>query len=337
MADHIVTTEDSGRLLMVGWEGNDPSEPISLLEKYRPTGLVFFRRNFPGSYEALKKDIREIHRAARKILRRNILMALDHEGGVVNRLPLDETLIPSHGELTYMARMSGLAKVEKVSRDIALVLKDLGFNFNLAPVADLAGAGDFMEKRSFGRDPKEASRVALAFWEGHRQAGLLNCAKHFPGLGSAREDPHEVLPVVDKPLSDLLEKDGMPFRTLIQRGLQAVMTTHALFVDADPDRPATFSEKIAGALKNDFEFKGPILTDDLEMGALNHVEGIEGPGDAAVKAVQSGHDLVLVCRREENVEEASLKIEEALVDGIISPTRFRQAILRVGRLVKLLA
>jgi beta-N-acetylhexosaminidase len=325
--------DDAGRLLMIGWEGNEASEPISLIEKYRPAGLVFFKRNYPGSHDSLKELLYTIKTNALKILGRPILLALDHEGGTVNRLPLEETALPSHRALSEMAKTSGFDKVIELSYKVAVSLKNLGLNFNLAPVLDLQGQKAYIGERSFSSFSEETKEVAKAFFEGHRLAGLLTCGKHFPGLGSSISDPHKDLPVVVRSVKELWEEDGLPYRELINLGLEAVMTTHALFRGVDPILPATFSEKVVTLLKEDYAFKGLVLTDDLEMGAL---DGIFSKGESAVQSIQAGHDLALICRHEENILSASEALQKAILDGALSQKRLRQALLRLGKVLKTL-
>lgn len=327
----IEETEKAGRLLMIGWEGKDPSEAISLLEEFHPTGLVFFKRNYTGSYDSLRTIIRVITGAAEKILGRPIIMALDHEGGRVNRLPLDETFLPSPRELGEIAARDGIRKVIDLSFKAGNALKDLGFTLNLAPVLDLSGENAYIGDRSFSSDPDHVARAAGAFWEGQFKAGILTCAKHFPGLGSSLTDPHKELPLIVKPSADLWDEDGKPFRELISFGVNAIMTTHALYRSVDPVLPATFSEKVVSLLKNDYAFKGPVLTDDLEMGAL---DGIFSPGEAALRAVNAGHDLVLVCRDKLSIRNAFDRLKYAVVNGEITPRRLRESLLRVRKAMR---
>ena len=327
----VGAAEQAGRLLMIGWEGQDPSEAISLVEELHPAGLVFFKRNYPGSYGSLKKILRAITGSAEKILGRPILMALDHEGGAVNRLPLEETMIPSARRLSEIAASEGPGRIMDISYRAAKALRDLGFNFNLAPVLDLGGDGAYIGERSYGRDPDLAARAAGAFWEGHFKAGVMTCGKHFPGLGSSIVDPHADLPVVIKPVQELWDEDGRPFRELISLGVAAVMTTPALYRSVDPHLPATFSQKVTGMLKGEYAFKGPVLTDDLEMGALR---GIFPPGEAALRAVNAGHDLALVCQSAENIRSAGERLKRAVVDMEITPTRLREALLRLRKLMR---
>jgi beta-N-acetylhexosaminidase len=326
--------EEAGRLLLIGFEGDDASEAASLAEEYRPAGFVFFARNYPGSPTALKALLTEIAQRAFKALKRPPLLALDQEGGTVSRLPLEETALPSAAEMAALARDKGLEALEELSFRAGKALRQLGFNFNLAPVLDVSSEGAYIGTRSFSASPDEVSRCATAFFAGQKRAGLVTCGKHFPGLGQASSDPHSELPVVAADLRAVWDRDLKPFRDLTVRGIPAMMTTHALFRAVDPLLPGTLSPRVVDLLKRDVGFKGLALTDDLEMGAIADTFP---PGRAAWEAVVAGHDLALVCRRRENVEEAREGLLKALKDYDITPSRQREARLRLARTLKLIA
>jgi beta-N-acetylhexosaminidase len=318
--------------MLIGWEGQETEEILSLLEDFRPAGFVFFKRNYPGSPQKLREQIAEVNLRAAKLLKRKLLWALDQEGGTVTRLFLPETTLPSAGEMGALAAREGLGALEGLCYRVGLALRELGFNFNLAPVLDVrAEDGSYIGSRSFSADPQECARAGAAFARGFSRAGLLCCGKHFPGLGPSMLDPHLDLPVVSQNVQVHYDRDGLPFRELIAQGIPAVMTTHVLHRALDGVLPATFSEGILALLKKDYGFKGLVLTDDLEMGALS---GIFNADQSAVEAVKAGHDLVLVCRRRENIQKARDGLARAIAEFAISPRRSREAQLRLTRALK---
>ncbi|MDR1314233.1 MAG: hypothetical protein LBQ12_11200 [Deltaproteobacteria bacterium] len=320
--------EAAGRLLLIGFEGTDASEAVNLAEEYRPAGFILFARNYPGSAASLKAMLSEISEKASRALKRPPLIALDQEGGTVSRLPLEETRLPSALEMARLARENGPEALEELSYKAGAALRDLGFNFNLAPVLDVGSEGAYIGTRSFSDQADEVSLFASAFFAGQKRAGLLTCGKHFPGLGRALADPHCELPVVDSGLQEIWDRDLKPFRVLSAKGISAVMTTHALFRAVDPLLPGTISPRVVDLLKRDVGFKGLALTDDLEMSALS---GILPPGRAAWEAVAAGHDLALVCRGRGNIEQAREGLLKALKDYDIPPSRAREAKLRLTR------
>ncbi|MDR0355157.1 MAG: hypothetical protein LBJ64_05425 [Deltaproteobacteria bacterium] len=299
--------KQAGSLMILGWEGTDLAEPLSLIEKYRPAGLIFFKRNYPpGGGEELRLQLRTLQARALEVMERPLLLAIDNEGGTVRRLPEPHLQLPSASE----ARELSLGDVFELSLNSARELNRLGFNLNLAPVADLEVAGSFMGTRCYSGDPLEVAACVKVFVEGFRAAGVLCCAKHFPGLGAANKDPHNDLPTVS------LDKKQMqnhlkPFRELIQINIPMVMTSHCRYPGVGVDAPATFAPEIPALLRREMNFEGLVLTDDLEMGAVSNEMDL---GEAAVKAILAGHDAVLVCRKAELIE----KVHQALVDALIS-------------------
>jgi beta-N-acetylhexosaminidase len=312
----------AGGLLMIGWEGPTAQEALELLEEFKPRGLVFFKRNYPpGGPAELQEGLRQIVEYGRKLRGEPFLLAIDNEGGTVRRLPEPFIQLPS----ARQAAQSGALQVKQMAWESGQQLAQLGFNVNLAPVLDVDCQGNYMDSRSYGSDPEVVSEHAQAFMEGFRQAGLLTCGKHFPGLGAAKCDPHKVLPTVDEDL-DGMEKHLSPFKSLISQGIPLIMTTHCLYPALDANRPATFSPKIVDHLKHDLGFTGPVLTDDLQMGAVtNNLLG----GEAALAAFEAGHDLILVCRERPLIKAAFDALVGALASGRIKKERLQQAQSRV--------
>jgi beta-N-acetylhexosaminidase len=312
--------------MLVGWEGNGLQEPLGLLEDFGPAGLVFFRRNYPpGGGPELREQLARIGARALEVLGRPVLLALDGEGGLVKRLPPPHVQLPA----APMAALMGPGRIFEMALEAGREMALLGFNLNLAPVLDLQVEGGIMAGRSYGPDPGLVAGCARAFMEGFRAAGVLTCAKHFPGLGAAMEDPHSVLPSIGLG-PEAMAPHLRPFGELAASGLPMVMTSHCLYPGLGLDRPATFHGAAAAMLRGRLSFDGPILSDDLEMGA---VAGNLPVGEAAVQAVQAGHDLVLVCRRRRAIEEAHGALALALASGRLDASRQLASLGRLGRLL----
>ncbi|MDR1922144.1 MAG: beta-N-acetylhexosaminidase [Candidatus Adiutrix sp.] len=330
-ADSPWLNEAAGRLLIVGFEGVDFSPELeTLITAVRPAGLVFFRRNYPepDGPARLRRLIEKASGLSLSLTGRPLLVAIDHEGGTVQRLPPPYTAVPPASELAAGLTASEMGElIERAAAELAAT----GFNFNFAPVADVSSPlSAFVGSRSYGDDPETVANFGLAFVDACRRCGVLSCAKHFPGLGSAAVDPHQDLPVIAVPGDRLMLVDVEPFRRLIVRDLPAVMTTHALYPALDAEYPATFSERIVGLLKKDLGFQGPVLTDDLEMGALKN----QPIGEAAVRAVRAGHDFLLVCRRADYIDECRRGLAEAVARGRLSETRLEDAFSRQALLLR---
>lgn len=295
----------SGGFLVVGWEGREVAEPLELVERIRPAGLIFFRRNFPaGGGPELASQLGAVKQKAESLGISDFILALDNEGGLVRRLPEPFVQLPKASDAGSEAEIAAMA--EASGRE----LRQLGFNVNFAPVLDVDTCGGFMRERCFGSDAPSVARKARAFIEGFAKAGVLCCGKHFPGLGAAVIDPHESLPTVSIPVGELKVKHMAAYQDLAGAGgpLSMVMTTHCLYPGLDADEPATFSPRCVQALREGMFFDGLIFTDDLEMGAVK----AGSVGQAAVKALRAGHDLALICRGIANIQAAVNELSSAM-------------------------
>lgn len=307
-----------GRLLMIGLEGQELTpEARSLMLDVRPGGIILFKRNVEGGPEQVAGLVRACQDLALAEFGRPLLVAIDQEGGPVRRLSPPFSVLPSQREMAETLTAEDIRCLGvRSGRELAAV----GVNFNLTPVLDLNIDRDacFMAQRSFGPDPDLAATLGLALMDGHAEQGVLTCAKHFPGIGDTRLDPHEELPTVGHPIERLRRLELIPFVRAISRGLAAVMTSHVIFPALDPDRPATFSSIIqTSLLRKELGFEGLLLTDDLEMGAIVRHGRV---GSAAVKAVEAGADLALICHRADRIIEARDELARAVRAGLI-PTR----------------
>ncbi len=197
------------------------------------------------------------------------------------------------------------ALFRKHGRVIGENCRALGFNVDFAPVLDLAyeASRSVMSSRAVSDDPKQVVAYAREFLRGLRDAGVLGCGKHFPGLGEATLDTHHELPSVEKSLRKLWEEDLVPYRSLStsrRRELPMVMVSHAAYPKVTGDRtPASLSKKwITGILRKRIRYSGLIVSDDMEMGAVLKFAPIE---QAVVQHIRAGGDLALICHKEEMV------------------------------------
>lgn len=316
-----------GRMLMVGFEGEEMTSDVrELLLTVRPAGIILFQRNLGRGPEQAARLVGACQDLARSVFGRPLLAAIDQEGGPVRRLGPPFSVLPSQRE---MAENLGPDEVRALGSTSGRELAAVGINFNLAPVLDLTTEPEamYMAERSFGSDPELAASLGLALIDGHAKHGVLTCAKHFPGIGDVGLDPHQDLPTVAHPAARLKELEVTPFARAIARGVPAVMTSHVNFPGLDPDGPATFSTRIqTDLLRTELGFKGLVLTDDLEMGAIlrNYPVGL-----SAVRAVLAGADLVLVCRRADLIMEARQALIEAMRQAEITTGRLEETSARL--------
>ena len=212
----------------------------------------------------------------------------------------------------------------------AAALKSLGFNVNLAPVLDLSGAdpGNGIGDRGFGEDPRRVADLAEIVLKVHRKAGVLPVGKHFPGLGAARADTHLTLPVIRRARSLLWRRDLLPYRRL-RTLLPMVMVGHAYYpaLQGKTVAPATLSPAVVETLlRRRIGYRGLVLTDDLEMGAVD--QALDGAAQAR-KALAAGGDGLMFSRSEERIREAREGLLRALAEGGIEAARLEVSLRRI--------
>lgn len=293
-----------GQLIVGGYDGDAlPTRFLGALGKGHRGGAILFKRNLP-SIEVAHAHASAIARAAPVDL--PPFVSIDQEGGRVVRLPPPALKLPP---MRALAEAGGPELVRRAAAAVALELSAIGFNLDFAPILDVDTNPDnpIIGDRSFGRDPHEVAACGVAFVRGLAEHGLLACGKHFPGHGDTDEDSHLDLPVVRhaRPRLDAIEL--VPFRAAIDAGLATIMTAHVVCDALDPGVPATLSRTICeGLLRSELRFDGVLFSDDLEMKAIAERYSYE---DAAVRAIEAGCDVLLVCRN----EDAQDRVHEALV------------------------
>ncbi|MGY6278070.1 beta-N-acetylhexosaminidase [Methylomonas sp. MgM2] len=253
--------------------------------------LILFARNYqcPDQVRALVKAIR----AARN---GEILIAVDQEGGRVQRFQTGFSRLPP---AAAYVRQPDLAEAAGWLMAAEVLAVDVDFSF--APVLDVdCGISQIIGDRSFSSDCHRAGELAGAFCRGMRAAGMAATGKHFPGHGAVASDSHLTLPVDTRTLDDIRSKDLIPFKTLIEQGLEAVMPAHVVYPAVD-ESPAGFSKIwLQQVLRGELGFDGAIFSDDLSM------EGAAGVGDfleRARSAQHAGCDMLLVCNNPAAAEQ----------------------------------
>lgn len=267
-------------------------------------GLILFGRNWQNRAQltALCADV--------KSLRPDLLIAVDHEGGRVQRFRSDGfTHLPSMralGELWFKDDKgqagSGAMKACEAATSAGFVLaselRACGVDFSFTPVLDLDhGESGVIGDRAFARDPRMVSLLARSLMQGLLQAGMGNCGKHFPGHGAVKADSHVALPVDKRGLKTILADDALPYSWLTSV-LTAVMPAHVIYSKVD-ERPAGFSARwVQDILRGQLGFAGAVCTDDLSMAAARQIGGRElSYTEAVLAALQAGCDLTLLCNR----------------------------------------
>ncbi len=259
-------------------------------------GVILFSRNFEGR-KSLQALCRQIHEERDEPL----LIAVDHEGGRVQRFREDGfTHLPAMQTLGRAWDQDPLAAMRQATDTgyvLAAELRACGVDMSFTPVLDLDyGVSKVIGTRSLHRDPRVVAMLARALAQGLAQAGMAACGKHFPGHGHVEADSHHAAAVDPRGLDEILAEDAAPYAWLGDAVLQAVMPAHVIYPKVD-DKPAGFSSRwIEVILRGRLDYQGVVFSDDLTM------EGAAVAGDIHARAraaLQAGCDMVLVCNRPE--------------------------------------
>ena len=316
-------TEKIGQMVFVSLPGTVvDDEARYALQQFHYGGIVLFDRNFE-SKEQVKNFVMDAQSGCGEKL--PLFVAIDEEGGLVVR---GKEVIPAPPSAEAVGR-EDKAFAQKLAAAVAGDLKSIGVNVNFAPVADL-GLG---RERSYSKSPYEVLKFVEATVEGYRSGGIISTLKHFPGIGKGVVDSHQEISSIEATEHQLRKEDLVPFREVLngtEKGRNMdymIMVGHFRYPAFDAENPASLSENIiTGLLRKDMGYEGLIITDDLGMGAIIKNYSF---GGAAVKAVQAGADLVLVCHDYGHAEEAYMGIYEAVKAGEISEKRLDESVRRI--------
>jgi beta-N-acetylhexosaminidase len=286
-----------GQLLIMGFDGAGVSARLrSMLGTFYPGGIILFKRNIAEAAQT-----HALLREAQKTVSIPMFRCVDMEGGTVDRFRDVIAPIPSVADV---AATGSLKLFRKQGKLIGQQLRELGFNTDFAPCVDLRfeESKSALGSRTVSPDPRETIRYAREFLGGLRDAGVLGCGKHFPGLGGANLDSHHALPSIDKQWKRLWSEDLAPYREM-RKEFPFVMVAHVSYPKITGDStPASLSKKwIDDVLRKKIGYRGLIISDDLDMGGVLNSASIE---EAAVETLRAGSDLFLVCQKEEHVWRA---------------------------------
>lgn len=321
-----------GHLFMIGLPGTELDEStLQLINEHSVHNFIIFRRNVKNKPQ-LQTLCAALNEACQQRGLPRPLISIDQEGGPVARLPRPFTQFPA------MHKLSGAPNHKKLLAEYAATcareLREVGINMNLAPVLDICPADQdlFMEERSLGGDARQVTELGHLLITGLQGAGVAACAKHFPGLGAATLDPHKELPEVDLPLSYFKEEGLAPFRLAAAIGAAAFMTSHAVYNAIAPQVPGTLSPKVVGELiRDECGYEGLIITDDLEMGAIELFMPFP---QAVLRALLAGADLLLICHDHDKVRAALHELTRAEKSGEISTEIIRDSLYRQQALLR---
>ena len=311
-----------GQLLMIGIHGKTLNDDAKfMLNEYRVGGIILFDRNME-SKDQVKSLITDINKTGKSAGLTPLFIGIDQEGGAVARMEDQLIKVPPAEELGK----EPIEQVVSLAKQSGTELKDLGFNINFAPVADLG----LTYGRSFSTNPDDVVRYASAVGKAYDEAGLWYSYKHFPGIGKTDVDLHADTSVVPVSKETLLNEDTKVFVDLIKQSkpnTYAIMVSHAMYPQIDADHPSSLSKAIiTDWLRKDMGYNGVVVTDDMDMGALAKHYTF---GDMAVQSILAGSDILLVCHEYEHMQEAYNGLMKAVKDGRISKERLDESVKRI--------
>ncbi len=293
--------------------------PSDWLDGLTVGGLVYSESDIP-SRDAVIASVSEYQSKADI----GLFICADEEGGTVTRTGNIIDIQKIGPMLSY--KDDGVQTAHDNAQTIAAYMKELGFNLDLAPVADVHTNADdtVINTRAYSDDFSQAEELIPYAVEGFHDGGIACCLKHFPGHGSAGADTHYGAAAVSKTEDELLEQDLLPFISGIEAGADMVMIAHLTMTAIDPNRPASLSANvIIGLLRERLGYDGVVITDGLEMSALS---GFFTADEIAVMAVQAGNDILLGPADAASAIEA---IAAAVKDGSIEESRINESVMRI--------
>lgn len=327
IVESMSQTEKLGQMVMIGIQGTKvDDDSLYMLNQYHMGGVILFDRNMenPEQVKQLTSDLQ-----AQSNEKVPLFIGIDEEGGDVVRMAEKLTPPPSQKEI---GATGDIEQAKTWAIKTAKSLKDMGINVNFAPVADV-GSND---KRSYSTDTNTVIDFVRAATKGYQQENIIYSLKHFPGIGKGKVDSHVDSSSIDVAKEVLMTEDIIPFKTIIDENDPNdyfILVSHLKYPALDEEYPASLSSKImTDLLRNELGYKGIIITDDMEMGAVANHNDFRSIG---VKAVKAGVDIVLVCHEYEHQQEVYLGLLDAVNSGEISQERIDESVKRIIK-VKLL-
>lgn len=327
IVESMSQTEKLGQMVMIGIQGTKvDDDSLYMLNQYHMGGVILFDRNMesPEQVKQLTSDLQ-----AQSNEKVPLFIGIDEEGGDVVRMAEKLTPPPSQKEI---GSTGDIEQAKTWAVKTAKSLKDMGVNVNFAPVADV-GSND---KRSYSTDTNTVIDFVRAATKGYQQENIIYSLKHFPGIGKGRVDSHVDSSNIDESKDTLMAEDIIPFKTIIDENEPNdyfILVSHLKYPALDEEYPASLSSKImTDLLRNELGYKGIIITDDMEMGAVANHNEFRSIG---VNAVKAGADIVLVCHEYEHQQEVYLGLLDAVNSSEISQERIDESVKRIIK-VKLL-
>jgi beta-N-acetylhexosaminidase len=311
-----------GQFFIFGFQRLFPTDDfLHLIEKQNLGGIILFARNIESAKQ-ISATIKELKSRSKHPL----FIMIDQEGGKVNRITKDFPVFPSNKFYGDRKDKEGAFEAYKAT---ARELARLGINVNLAPVVDVLTnpKNSVIGERSFGEDPAVVAEMSEVAIKAIKSENILACAKHFPGIGDIEVDPHSDLPMNLNSQERFEKIDFLPFKASITCNVDMIMSTHVLCPNLDAREPASLSPIICqDILQKERGFKGILITDDMQMGAIRKNEKLT---EACEKALLAGNDLILIGDKFEEQVQVLEHFEKLVSDEKISEGRLNFSLTKI--------
>lgn len=326
--EELSLEEKIGQMLIIGMDTNYITDRIkNMIQKYKIGGIILYRKNFK-SYDSMVKLINEL-----KELNKNnkipMFIAIDQEGGRVNRMPKELKNLPAANKV---ANKKDIELVKNTAQITAKMLYESGFNMNFAPVMDIKRFSEnhVVGDMAFGENKDDVSKYAIEYMKQLQQNNIISVIKHFPGHGATKKDSHFSLPIINKKISELQNDDMIPFKNAIDEGADAILIGHLVIKNVTGIYPASLSRKfIYKYLRKGYRYNKVIVTDDLKMRAIRL---IYGPRFAFKKAFEAGNDIIVFRYNQKEEEKCYLQIVNMVKENKINIGRINRSVKRILKL-----
>lgn len=325
--DEMTLRERVGQLICFGFFGTEAGEWAErAMRDYHLGNVIIFARNFESAPQLFKLT-RSLHSMALKYIGVPLFVSVDQEGGPVTRFTSDLTWFPG---AMATAATGDPESAYRVGDGLGSEMEAFGVNYDLAPVVNLSNnpRNPHIGSRGYSGNPDKVAQYACRFVDGMQRHAVATM-KHFPSIGSGGVDLHLELGRNERSLEQLYENELAAVRKSIARGVKSIMISHEIYPAID-DKPGTLSKKlITDILRGEYGYDGLVISDAMEMKALDDYCGVP---EGCVRAVEAGIDLLLICHDEQMQHDAYNALYEAAKSGRLSEERLRDAVERILRI-----
>ncbi len=319
LTQRLTLDQELGQMLVGQFDGQTATpEAIEMLNTQGIGGVILYASNIASA-----SQIRALNAQLGQLASIPPLLAVDQEGGTVNRLLDLVGPVPAAADLTDTQQAKAQGEQD------AAWLHAFGFNFNLAPVVDVGTANPQLAGRTFGSTPERVTAMASAYLEGLQTSGqITGCLKHFPGLGDTTTDPHLGMPVLNRSLAELEQIDMQPYRAMLKtEDVRAIMVSHEMIPAVDSQLPTSLSPAVInGLLRHDLGYNGVVITDSLSMDAISARWPVP---DASLLAIQAGADIVTGLIGPQVIQQTLDTLENAVSSGQLTRQRIDASVQRI--------